>query len=59
AEGVALSFDAVPPIPDPVAQRIYIIYALLDGTADSTETNGATDFSVGAVAEMALVVNES
>jgi archaellum component FlaF (FlaF/FlaG flagellin family) len=58
-EGKTISFDAVPPIPDPVAQRIYILYALLDGTADSTGVNGATDFSVGAIAEMALVVNES
>lgn len=59
AEAKVLSFDATPPIPDPAAQRIYILYALLDGTADSTGVNGATDFSVGAVAEMALVVNES
>jgi hypothetical protein len=53
AEAKVLSFTVTAPAaPDPPSKRIYIMYTLLDG-----ETT--TNFSVGALAEIALQVNAS
>jgi hypothetical protein len=54
SEVKVLRFDATPPSVDPAGKRVYIMHTLLNGLADG----GTNDFSVGALAEFALQVDE-
>jgi hypothetical protein len=54
SEVKVLRFDATPPSVDPAGKRVYIMHTLLNGLADG----GINDFSVGALGEFALQVDE-